>query len=109
MVLCSNLWVKESENVEGREKLVYHCMPLFLPYFFLSNVITLTYHLVFLFSFVRFLFFSSLPVFSSFLRMHLLFLFMATSLPFIMLEFMRFLPFVPEVVPTIFDFLWTSL
>ena len=109
MVLCSDLWVKESGNVEGREKLVYRCMPLFLLYFFLSYVFTLTYHLVFLFSFVRFLFFSSLHVFSSFLRMCLLLLFMATSLPFILLEFMGFLPFVPKVVPTIFDFLWTSL
>ena len=109
MVLCSDLWVKKSGNVEGREKLVYRCMPLFLLYFFLSYVFTLTYHLVFLFSFVRFLFFSSLHVFSSFLRMCLLLLFMATSLPFILLEFMGFLPFVPKVVPTIFDFLWTSL
>ena len=109
MVLCSDLWVKKSGNVEGREKLVYRCMPLFLLYFFLSYVFTLTYHLVFLFSFVRFLFFSSLHVFSSFLRMCLLLLFMATSLPFILLEFMGFLPFIPKAIPTIFGFLQESI
>ena len=32
MVLGSRLWVKESGNVKGREKLIYWCMPLFLPY-----------------------------------------------------------------------------
>ena len=63
MVLSSDLWVKESGNFEGREKLVYQCMPLFLSYFFLSYIFTFTCHLVFLFSFVRFLFLFLLSVF----------------------------------------------
>ena len=82
MVLNFDLWVRKSGNVEGREKLVHQCMPLFLPYFFLSYVFTLPYHLVFIFSFVNFLFFSTLHVFPSLSIYSLLLLFMATFLPF---------------------------
>ena len=34
---------------------------------------------------------------------------MATSLPFILLDSMGFLPFVPKAQPTVFGFLWASL
>ena len=33
MVLSSDLWVKESGNVKGREKLICQCMPLFFAIF----------------------------------------------------------------------------
>ena len=107
MVSSSDLWFKESGNDKGREKLVYQYMPLFLPCFFLSYVFTPFYHLVFLFSFVRFLFFSTLCVFPPLLVYASLsfFLFMATCLPFILLEFMGYLPFDPKAIPTIFSFL----
>ena len=106
MVLSFDLWVKESGNFEGREKLVYQCMPLFLSYFFLSYIFTFTCHLVFLFSFVRFLFLFLLCVFPLLsVYTSCLLLFMAISLPFILLEFIGFLPFVPKAVPTIFWFL----
>ena len=68
-----------------------------LPFFF--------YHFVF-FSFLLwffFFFFSYSPL------RGFLFLFMATSLPFILLDSMGFLPFVPKASSTIFSFLWAFL
>ena len=80
-----------------------------------ASIFAINYHLAFLFSFVRFyLLFLLLLCFSSslFLTVYPLYirpLFMATSLLFILLELMGSLPFVPNTVSTIFDFLWVSL
>ena len=84
---------------------LYFCRNLFLLYVF-----ALLYHLVFLFSLVRFLFSFSFCVFfflPSFLCLHPLF--MATSLPLILLKLMGFFLYVPKTIPTICGFLWASL
>ena len=110
-------------RIEGREKLIYWCMPLFLPYLFLfyvfysslplSFIILSLFFFFFSFLYVSFLlyslFFFFFPSLCVYLPLSLYTLFMATFLPFILLEFIGFLPFVPKASPTVFGFLWASL
>ena len=79
--------------------MVYQCMPLSLSCFLSSFF----YHFVFFFFFSdsQFFFSYSPPTFGP--------IFMATSLPFILLESMGFLHFVLKTSPTVFGFLWASL
>ena len=86
----------------GREKMVYRCMLLFLLLFLSSFFFTTLFSFLF-FSDSFFFFFSYSPLHG------FLFLFMATSLPFRLLDSMGFLPFVPKASSTIFSFLWAFL
>ena len=90
--------VLESGNVEGEKRWSIDAC-LYFYHVFLSSF--LFYHLIFLcslvLSFFLSLLFVSLP------------LFMVTSLPFILLDSMGYLSFVPRASPTIFGFLWASL
>ena len=106
MVLCSELWIQESGKRQGERKIdqLMHApvSTITLTTFPLDFLIL--FFVKFLFSFLFVCFFSlSTSCHSSFLP-----LFIITSIPFI-LKFMGFSPFVPQVVPTSFGFLWASL
>ena len=90
--------VLKSGNVEGEKRWSIDVC-LYFYRVFLSSF--LFYHLIFLCSLVLSLF---LALFSMSLP-----LFMVTSLPFILLNSMGFLPLVPRASPTVFGFLWASL